>query len=113
MYLHDLDNNGIEVYRERTPFEWRWLDQNKVFMVTEPLDVQCLINQDGNEKWTGLMLHTSMGHVLLHISNLVKEKNVIKNNLVYTILRPILALIFLLRMHTIIILLHILGLEQT
>jgi catechol 2,3-dioxygenase len=74
IYLHDPDNNGIEVYRDRTPSEWRWLDQNKVYMVTEPLDVQNLLNQYGNEKWTGLPIHTSMGHVHLHVSNLAKAK---------------------------------------
>ncbi|MDF0682454.1 MAG: VOC family protein [Candidatus Nitrosocosmicus sp.] len=74
IYLHDPDNNGLEVYRDRKPSEWKWLDQNKVYMVTEPLDVQSLSSQHGNEKWTGLPVNTSIGHVHLHVSNLAKAK---------------------------------------
>lgn len=74
IYLHDPDYNGIEVYRDRKPSEWRWMDENKVYIVTEPLDVQSLLNQHGNGTWDGLPIHTSIGHVHLHVSNLTKAK---------------------------------------
>ena len=113
IYIHDPDYNGIEVYRDRKPSEWRWIDENKVYMVTEPLDVQSLLNQHGNEKWDGLPIHTSIGHVHLHVSNLTKAKNFIKRRLAYTILQLISVLIFLRRMDIIIMLLQTLGLKQT
>jgi catechol 2,3-dioxygenase len=81
IYLHDPDYNGIEVYRDRKPSEWRWIDRNKVYMVTEPLDVQSLLSQHGNEKWEGLPLLTSIGHVHLHVSNLVKAKKFYQESL--------------------------------
>lgn len=81
IYLHDPDYNGIEVYRDRKPSEWRWIDENKVYMVTEPLDVQSLLSQYGNEKWDGLPLLTSIGHVHLHVSNLVKAKKFYQESL--------------------------------
>ena len=81
IYLHDPDNNGIEVYRDRKPSEWRWINENKVYMVTEPLDVRSLLDQYGNKKWMGLPIHTSMGHVHLHVSNLVKAKKFYQESL--------------------------------
>jgi catechol 2,3-dioxygenase len=30
IYLHDPDNNGIEVYRDRNPTDWKWVGENKV-----------------------------------------------------------------------------------
>jgi len=43
-------------------------------MVTEPLDVTNLLNQYGNEIWNGFPVHTTIGHVHLHVSNLSKAK---------------------------------------
>ena len=81
IYLHDPDNIGIEVYRDRKPSEWRWINENKVYMVTDPLDVQNLLDQFGDEKWFGLPIHTSVGHVHLHVSNLVKAKKFYQGSL--------------------------------
>lgn len=74
IYLHDPDHNGIEVYRDRKPSEWKWIGEHKVHMVTEPLDVTNLLNQYKNERWTGFPSHTTIGHVHLHVSNLAKAK---------------------------------------
>ncbi len=74
IYLHDPDHNGIEVYRDRKPSEWKWVGENKVYMVTEPLDVNNLLRKDGNEKWNGMPAQTSIGHIHLHVSNLVNAK---------------------------------------
>jgi catechol 2,3-dioxygenase len=74
IYLHDPDHNGIEVYRDRKPSEWKWVGENKVYMVTEPLDVNNLLRNDGNEKWNGMPAQTSIGHIHLHVSNLAKAK---------------------------------------
>lgn len=74
IYLHDPDHNGIEVYSDRKPSEWKWVGENKVYMVTEPLDVNNLLEDAGNGKWGGLPAQTSIGHVHLHVSNLAKAK---------------------------------------
>jgi len=78
IYLHDPDYNGIEVYRDRLPSQWKW-NRNKVYMVTEPLDVKDLFIQNPNEKWTGMPSDTTIGHVHLHVSNLNKSRKFYHN----------------------------------
>ncbi|MER5174977.1 MAG: glyoxalase, partial [Candidatus Nitrosocosmicus sp.] len=73
IYIHDPDYNGIEIYRDRLPSEWKW-NGNKIHMVTEPLHVTNLLNQNSNEIWKGLSPNTSIGHVHLHVSNLIRAK---------------------------------------
>jgi len=80
IYLHDPDYNGIEVYRDRLPSQWKW-NRNKVYMVTEPLDVKDLFIQNPNEKWTGLSSDTALGHVHLHVSNINRSKQFYQNML--------------------------------
>lgn len=74
LYLHDPDNNGIEVYHDRLPSEWIWTDASKIHMVTESLDVKDLLNHESYRSWNGLPKKTSIGHVHLHVSNLTKAK---------------------------------------
>jgi catechol 2,3-dioxygenase len=73
IYIHDPDFNGIEIYRDRSPSEWIW-NGNKVYMVTDPLNVKDLQRQDANETWCGLPSRTTIGHVHLHVSNLERSK---------------------------------------
>jgi catechol 2,3-dioxygenase len=73
IYIHDPDFNGIEVYRDRSPSKWKWIG-NKVHMITEPLNVTYLLSKDTKEIWNGLPFGTTIGHVHLHVSNLVRSK---------------------------------------
>jgi catechol 2,3-dioxygenase len=73
IYIHDPDFNGIEVYRDRLPSEWIW-NGNKIHMITDPLDMKDLLSQDEKEIWNGLPSGTSIGHVHLHVSNLIRTK---------------------------------------
>ncbi len=73
IYIHDPDYNGIEIYRDRSPLEWKWTG-NKVYMITESLDVKDLLIQNPHDIWTGLPSTTTIGHVHLHVSNLNKSK---------------------------------------
>lgn len=75
LYLHDPDSNGIEVYRDRKLSEWVWTSANKVYMVTEPLDINNLLNHKSYGTWRGFPSKTSIGHVHLYVSNLPKAKN--------------------------------------
>jgi catechol 2,3-dioxygenase len=80
IYLHDPDLNGIEVYSDRDPKEWKWKG-NTVHMVTEPLKVQDLLKEssDVNNEWNELPPGTSIGHVHLHVSKLGKAKRFYKD----------------------------------
>ena len=75
IYMHDPDFNGIEVYSDRDPKEWKWKDHS-VHMVTEPLNVKDVFKDaiDVDNKWNELPAKTSIGHVHLHVSNLAKAK---------------------------------------
>jgi catechol 2,3-dioxygenase len=80
IYLQDPDLNGIEVYSDRDPMEWKW-KENTVHMITEPLKVQDLLKEssDVNNEWNELPPGTSIGHVHLHVSNLAKAKRFYKD----------------------------------
>ena len=43
IYLHDPDNNGIELYRDRDRSEWRWEPDGDVVMRSLPLDIDGLL----------------------------------------------------------------------
>jgi catechol 2,3-dioxygenase len=77
IYIHDPDFNGIEVYSDKDPSRWKWKDHT-VHMVTKSLDVQDLLKEsihvDDDNKWNELPPKTSIGHIHLHVSNLVTAK---------------------------------------
>ena len=81
IYLHDPDFNGIEVYSDRNPKEWKWKDDDTVYMVTEPLNVKDLLEESSNvnNEWNELPSGTSIGHVHLRVSNLAKAKRFYKD----------------------------------
>jgi catechol 2,3-dioxygenase len=45
LYLHDPDQNGIELYWDRPEGEWPRDAQGKLAMVTEPLDLESLLRE--------------------------------------------------------------------
>ena len=45
IYLNDPDGNGVELYRDRPRNEWKYTDDGSVKMVTNPLDLQDLLNE--------------------------------------------------------------------
>lgn len=44
VYLRDPDNNGVELYVDRPKEQWQKNIKGEVLMVTEPLDLEALIN---------------------------------------------------------------------
>jgi catechol 2,3-dioxygenase len=50
-------------------------------MITEPLDMKGLLSQDEKEIWNGLPSDTSIGHVHLHVSNLIRTKRFYQDTL--------------------------------
>ena len=73
IYIHDPDHIGIEVYRDRSPSEWIW-NNNKVHMITEPLDMADLLTRHNIKTWEEMPLSTTIGHVHLHVSNLFRAR---------------------------------------
>jgi catechol 2,3-dioxygenase len=47
IYLHDPDNNGIEIYRDRAREEWPRRGDGSIAMVLDPLDLEALLVEAG------------------------------------------------------------------
>lgn len=69
LYLDDPDKNGIELYRDRPKDEWQF-DGPSVRMANEPVDLDSLFRDAGEEAFPGLPSGTTMGHVHLHVRDL-------------------------------------------
>lgn len=50
IYLEDPDGNGVELYCDRRREEWEYTADGSVKMVTQPLDVQGLLQELEDEK---------------------------------------------------------------
>ncbi|MBB5325325.1 catechol 2,3-dioxygenase [Anoxybacillus tepidamans] len=70
VYLADPDGNGIEIYADRPREKWEKTESGEYKGVTEPLDVNGLLAEAGNEPWSGLPEKTKIGHVHLHVANM-------------------------------------------
>ncbi|OYV74461.1 MAG: hypothetical protein B7Z72_00100 [Gemmatimonadetes bacterium 21-71-4] len=71
LYLGDPDGIGIEIYRDRPRAEWPMRD-GALDMVTDPLDVQAMLDQalaEGRPP-DRLPAHTRMGHVHLQVRDI-------------------------------------------
>jgi catechol 2,3-dioxygenase len=73
LYLADPDGNGIEIYTDRPASKWEWNDQH-VVMATEALDAENLLAEGMEQNWNGLPAGTVMGHIHLHVAELVKTE---------------------------------------
>lgn len=70
LYLSDLDGNGIEIYIDRDASEWKWAN-GEVAMTVDPLNFTDLLSKGVNDLWKGMPEDAVMGHIHLHVSNLV------------------------------------------
>jgi catechol 2,3-dioxygenase len=70
-YLQDPDNLGIEVYADRPRSEWRRVGR-ELMMATDPVDVTGLVREAGDERWSGIPKGTRIGHVHLHVGDVVR-----------------------------------------
>ena len=69
LYLWDPDGLGIEVYADRPRESWRLRGQ-EIFMTTERLNLQSLLDAAASESWTGMPRGTTLGHMHLQVSDL-------------------------------------------
>jgi catechol 2,3-dioxygenase len=70
IYLTDPDGLGIEVYADRPRSEWSYRGR-QIVMATEPLDARALVAAGEGKRWEGAPAGTVMGHVHLHVADLV------------------------------------------
>jgi catechol 2,3-dioxygenase len=74
LYLYDPDGIQIEIYIDRDPSEWTW-NGEEVAMTINPLDFEDLLKSTETGKlWTGMPKDTVLGHIHLHVSELVKTE---------------------------------------
>jgi len=69
IYLDDPEGNGIEVYRDRMPEEWRW-NGDRIQMATERLNLDELAAQAGNTSDAGAPAGLRIGHIHLRVGDL-------------------------------------------
>jgi catechol 2,3-dioxygenase len=69
IYLDDPEGNGIEVYRDRLPEEWRW-NGDRIQMATDRLDLDNLAADAGNTSYAGAPEGLRIGHIHLRVGDL-------------------------------------------
>jgi catechol 2,3-dioxygenase len=69
IYLDDPEGNGIEIYRDRLPEEWRW-NGDRIQMATERLDLDNLAAEAGNTSYAGAPDGLRIGHIHLRVGDL-------------------------------------------
>ncbi len=71
IYLDDPEGNGIEVYADRAPDQWRW-EAGAVVMSTEPLDINDLVSLTNIRvnDYAGAPEGLRIGHVHLRVGDL-------------------------------------------
>lgn len=69
IYLDDPEGNGIEVYRDRLPQEWRW-NGDRIQMATDRLDLDNLAADTANATYAGAPAGLRIGHIHLRVGDL-------------------------------------------
>lgn len=69
IYLSDPEGNGIEVYRDRQPDEWRYKPDGTVEMATLRLDLQALFDSAPQGEWAGMAPGAAIGHIHLQVGD--------------------------------------------
>ena len=75
IYLPDPDGNGLEIYRDRPRAQWPFAN-GQLQMVTDPLDVAGILAElaGQDEPWSGLPPETILGHIHLHVADIVQAE---------------------------------------
>lgn len=75
IYLADPDGNGIEIAADTPDTTWRWVN-GKLDILSEngPMDVQAVLNEARDTQFNGFSDETIVGHLHLHVSELIETK---------------------------------------
>ena len=71
LYLRDPDGLGIEVYADRPRTSWE-VSGHELRMDTTPLDLAAVVRSADGAPFAGMTAGTRIGHVHLHVGDLVK-----------------------------------------
>ncbi|MER9938419.1 VOC family protein [Mesorhizobium sp. M0088] len=68
LYLTDPEGNGIEIYADRLPKDWKW-NGDKVAMATERMNIPSVVAEvpAGDAGWQGAPENSVVGHVHLRV----------------------------------------------
>ena len=83
VYLRDSENNGVELYADRDPAQWRWNARGSLEMTTEPLDFESLLSQSSRE--STVPAGTRIGHIHLHVPDLDRAEAVYREKLALSV----------------------------
>jgi len=75
LYLSDPDSNGVEIYRDRHPSEWKRTGQFQIEMKTDHLNLKQLLKEAEDQLEWHMPADTVIGHIHLHVSDLIKSSN--------------------------------------
>jgi catechol 2,3-dioxygenase len=70
IYLSDPEGNGIEIYTDRKPEEWKFHPDGMVEMATLGLDLQALYESAPQDAWAGMADGSAIGHIHLQVGNI-------------------------------------------
>lgn len=74
IYLADPEGNGIEVYADRSPSEWR-TDRGQLDMPTTALNLRDLLHAASDRSWTGMPDGSLIGHVHLQVGDIPRAEH--------------------------------------
>lgn len=75
LYLRDPDSNGVEIYRDRHPSDWKRTGQFQIEMKTHHLNLKQLLKEAEDQLDWQMPADTVIGHIHLHVSDLTKSSN--------------------------------------
>jgi len=84
LYLHDPEQNGIEIYRDRSRDEWPRDQNGHIVMDTLPLDLSSLegeLSEDERKNATPFPGGARLGHMHLRVTNLERSLGFYQNRL--------------------------------
>ncbi|PLT31388.1 VOC family protein [Peribacillus deserti] len=75
VYLADPDGNGIEIYADRPREQWEKTQNGEYKAITMAMDAEGVLAEASNGGWAGLPDETVIGHIHLHVDNLIAAEN--------------------------------------
>jgi catechol 2,3-dioxygenase len=76
LYLRDLENNGIEIYRDRPARDWPRDSEGNIMMDTLPLNLQSIVSEMDrleNKNPVAFPIGARIGHMHLKVTNLERS----------------------------------------
>ena len=69
LYLSDPEGNGIEIYADRPVAEWH-RNNGTIEMVTDPLDIEAIMEAGQGARWSGMPDGGFVGHLHLQVGDI-------------------------------------------